>query len=173
MFLAGKRPYYSFVWIWQNVAQSIVIACLWFKCCIRADSGYVRDVRETGARMTRALYLFQRRSTTIVGCVSGHVSSRILRRTVPSSLGRKLETICNPTACFLIRSYSDDRPNFSLDFLRVDTMPEVERTTEDDERCQVEYLETPVKSENDKKEYRWDASSITSVVSIKMDMGKN
>ncbi|KYN03878.1 Nardilysin [Cyphomyrmex costatus] len=33
-------------------------------------------------------------------------------------------------------------------------MPEVEHPTEDDERCQVEYLETPVKSKNDKKEYR-------------------
>lgn len=104
--------------------------------------------------MTRALYLFQRRLTTIVRCVSRHVSSGVLKKTAPSSLGRKLKTICNPTACFPIGLYSDDRPNFSLDFLRVDTMPEVELTTGDDERCQVEYLETPVKSDNDKKEYR-------------------
>ncbi|XP_012524901.1 nardilysin isoform X2 [Monomorium pharaonis] len=33
-------------------------------------------------------------------------------------------------------------------------MPDAQRVTGDDERCQVEYLETPVKSENDKKEYR-------------------
>lgn len=103
--------------------------------------------------MTRALYSFQRR-LTIVGCVSRHVSNEVLKRTAPSPLKRNSKAIRNPIVCFLIGLHSDGRPNFNPDFLHVDIMPEVEHTTGNDERYQVEYLETPTKSENDKKEYR-------------------
>ncbi|XP_071572686.1 nardilysin [Temnothorax nylanderi] len=106
--------------------------------------------------MICALYFFQRRFN-IARYVSRLVSSRVLKNSVSSLLERKQKTIRNPIACFPIGSYYDDRFNFNPEILRVDIMPEMERTTEDggdDERCQVEYLETPVKSENDKKEYR-------------------
>jgi hypothetical protein len=107
----------------------------------------------TGARMTRALYFFHQR-LAIVRCACGHVSGGVLRKIVTSPLQRELKTIRNPIVNSPIGSYSTDRPNFHSDFLRVDIMPEVECATGDEERCQVEYLETPVKSENDKKEYR-------------------
>lgn len=102
--------------------------------------------------MTRALYFFRRRST-IVRCVSRHVSSGVLKKITPSPLERQSKAIHNPIAYFLIGLHSDDRFNFSP-FLRINIMPEVEHTIKNDERYQVEYLEMPVKSENDKKEYR-------------------
>ncbi|XP_018360056.1 PREDICTED: nardilysin-like isoform X1 [Trachymyrmex cornetzi] len=103
--------------------------------------------------MTRALYFFQQR-LTIVRRVCRYVSVRLLRKIVQSLQKRKLKTIHNPIVSFPIGLYSTDRPNCHSDFPCVNIMPEVEHTTGDDERYQVEYLETPIKSENDKKEYR-------------------
>jgi len=103
--------------------------------------------------MTRALYFFQQR-LSIVRRVCEHVLVRILRKTAPSLLERKLKTTENSIANSPIGLYFTDGSNFYSDFLRVDIMPEVKHTTGEDECCKVEYLETPVKSENDKKEYR-------------------
>lgn len=111
--------------------------------------------------MTRALCFLQR--LIAVRYVSGHAWSGVLKKTADSGpRGKKLQTICNPVTCFLIDSddrCSDDQSNFNSALLLIEIMPEMERPagenpTGDDERCQVEYLETPVKSENDKKEYR-------------------
>ncbi|KYN37807.1 Nardilysin [Trachymyrmex septentrionalis] len=100
--------------------------------------------------MTCALYFFQQR-LAIVRRVCRHVSVRLLRKIVQK---RKLETIQNPIVSFPIGLYSINRPNFHSDFPCVNIMPEMEYTTGDDEGHQVEYLEPPIKSENDKKEYR-------------------
>ncbi|XP_011881239.1 PREDICTED: nardilysin isoform X2 [Vollenhovia emeryi] len=102
--------------------------------------------------MTRALYVFQPR--LIVRCVSRHASGVVSKEIAPSPLGRKSKRIRRPTACPLVESRCDARPNFNPDLLRVDKMPEVVRTTGDNEGCRVEYLDTPVTSENDKKEYK-------------------
>ena len=100
--------------------------------------------------MTCALYFFQQR-LAIVRRVCRHVSVRLLRKIVQK---RKLETIQNPIVSFPIGLYSINRPNFHSDFPCVNIMPEMEYTTGDDEGHPVEYLEPPIKSENDKKEYR-------------------
>ena len=54
---------------------------------------------------------------------------------------------------------STDRSNLKLDLSQPNIMPKTERTASDDKHRQVEYLETPVKSENDKKQYRLDENN--------------
>ncbi|XP_011685956.1 PREDICTED: nardilysin-like [Wasmannia auropunctata] len=106
--------------------------------------------------MTRALYFVQQR-LTVVRRVHRYASVRVLREIAANLPEGRPKTTRNPVASSPTGSYSTDRPNFQSDLLRVDIMPEVERTAGADEccqECQVEYLETPVKSENDKKEYR-------------------
>ncbi|XP_018306507.1 LOW QUALITY PROTEIN: nardilysin-like [Mycetomoellerius zeteki] len=51
-------------------------------------------------------------------------------------------------------SYSTDLPNFYFDFSILDVMEKMACTTGNNERYRVEYLETPIKSKDDKKEYR-------------------
>lgn len=51
-------------------------------------------------------------------------------------------------------SYSISRPNLNLNPPAIGGMSETDRAASGDDHRQVEYLETPVKSENDKKEYR-------------------
>ena len=55
---------------------------------------------------------------------------------------------------FLFGLHSTDRLSFHSDFLHINVMSEMEFTVEDEKRNRIEYLEPPVKSENDKKEYR-------------------
>ncbi|XP_018046794.1 PREDICTED: nardilysin-like [Atta colombica] len=50
--------------------------------------------------------------------------------------------------------HSTDRLSFHSDFLHINVMSEMEFTVENEKRNRVEYLEPPVKSENDKKGYR-------------------
>ncbi|CAL1679211.1 unnamed protein product [Lasius platythorax] len=90
--------------------------------------------------------------------VSGN---KVPRRHVRNSLERKLKANRHPIVDSSIGLYSARRSNLKPDLLRADIMPETEtkRTDSNDEHLQVkyhfiEYLETPVKSQNDTNEYR-------------------
>ncbi|EFN65226.1 Nardilysin [Camponotus floridanus] len=98
--------------------------------------------------MTRGLSLLLR--LIDVRCERRHVflSAKALREHVQSPFERRPKGTRDPGVEFLIRSYSTRPSNLSPDI-----MPEVKLVESDDKRHQVEYLETPVKSENDTKEY--------------------
>jgi len=79
------------------------------------------------------------------------LSAKALREHVRSPFEGRPKGTRDPVVDFSIRSYSTRPSN-----LNPDIMPEVKLVESDDKRHQVEYLETPVKSENDTKEYRLD-----------------
>lgn len=101
--------------------------------------------------MTRGVSLLLR--LIDVRCERRHVflSAKVLKEHVQSRFERKSEGNQDPVINFSIRSYFVRSSN-----LNSDIMPEVKLIESDDKRYQVKYLETPVKSENDTKEYRLD-----------------
>ncbi|KAM0729058.1 Nardilysin [Formica fusca] len=104
--------------------------------------------------MTRGFSLFLR--WIVARCERKHVflSAKVLRKHVQSPLERKSKESRDSVVDSSIRSYSVRPPNLDPYILRADIMPEVKITASDDKRRQVEYLDTPTKSENDPKEYR-------------------
>ncbi|XP_072762300.1 nardilysin [Anoplolepis gracilipes] len=104
--------------------------------------------------MTRVFSLFQR--LIVAKCERRHVflSAKVLRRHVRSPLEKTSKGTRNSVVDSSIGSYSVRPSNLNPDVLHPEIMPEVKLPASDDERHQFEYLETPVKSENDTKEYR-------------------
>ncbi|CAL1679205.1 unnamed protein product [Lasius platythorax] len=106
--------------------------------------------------MTRGSSLFLR--LIVARCERKHVfvSAKVPKRHVQNPPERKSKANRDPIVDSSIGSYSARRSNLNSDLLRVDIMPETKtkRTSSDDERRQVEYLEAPVKAEIDTKEYR-------------------
>lgn len=102
--------------------------------------------------MTRGLFLIQR--LIVIGSVNKSITllNKMLKRSAHSPPERKSKM--NQDALATVKSYSTDQFNLKSDFSQPDIMPEADRVASDDKHYQVEYLETPVKSENDKKQYR-------------------
>ncbi|XP_012218457.1 nardilysin-like [Linepithema humile] len=100
--------------------------------------------------MTRGFFFIQR--LIVVGSVirPTPLLNRMLKRSAQSPPERKAKI--NQDSLASVKS--TDRSNLKLDLSQPNIMPKTERTASDDKHRQVEYLETPVKSENDKKQYR-------------------
>lgn len=92
----------------------------------------------------------------IVRRVSSHVFlSSKMPKTTQNPPERKIKTGQDVVAGVKSGSHSSSVQSD----LKSDGMPETKCSMSDNENFKVEYLDTPVKSENDKKEYRLDTKS--------------
>jgi len=91
---------------------------------------------------------------TIVRCVIRHLrsSKRMPKKPAHTLSDRKASQ--SSTTGILVDSYLAGQTNLNLNPSRFDRMSEIERAASNDSHHQVEYLESPHQSENDKKEYR-------------------
>lgn len=106
--------------------------------------------------MTRGFSLIR---LIVVGSVDRSTSllNKMLKRSAQSPPERKSKI---QDSLASVKSYSTDQSNLKSDLSQPDITSEMECAASDDKHCQVEYLETPVKSENDKKQYRLDENNI-------------